>query len=63
MSRGRVVPERVREESELAGKLPEAERLRLLAAFDALVAKIPATSSTSVARELRRLRTARSAGR
>jgi ribbon-helix-helix CopG family protein len=64
MPKSRVVREAVREYAERLGKLPEAERLRLLAAFDEVVAKIPATDQAVVESELKQVRAARrNAGR
>ena len=62
MPKSRVVREAVREYAERLGKLPEAERLRLLAAFDELVVKIPASDQAGVKRELKQLRAARRSG-
>lgn len=64
MPKSRVVREAVREYAERLGKLPEAERLRLLAAFDEVVAKIPASDQARVDLELKQVRAARrTAGR
>jgi hypothetical protein len=62
MPKSAVVREAVREFSERAGRLGDAERRRLLDAFDRLVPVIPKRSSAEVERELGALRRARRAG-
>ena len=57
-----VVREAIRDFSERAGKLGEAERRRQLAVFDRLVPLIPRRSRDEVERELEALRRARRAG-
>lgn len=59
MPKSRVVREAVREYAERLGKLPEAERLRLLAAFDEVVGRIPAGDQPNVDLELANVRAAR----
>ena len=57
-----VVREAIRDFSDRAGQLGEAERRRLLDSFDRLVPAIPRRSLADVARELAELRRARRAG-
>lgn len=57
-----VVREAIRSFDERAQRLSEAERLRLLQAFDRLVPAIPRRPQADVARELLALRRARRAG-
>ena len=57
-----VVREAVRDYAERVGRLSEHERLRMLAALDAIVKRRPTRSATAVDRELRDIRLARRAG-
>jgi hypothetical protein len=57
-----VVREAVREYADRVGRLSEQERLHLLKALDALVARKPSRPTAGVDRELRGLRAARRAG-
>jgi hypothetical protein len=62
LSKSGVVREAVREYAERLGKLPEAERRRLLAVFDQLVPRIPEAAAEEVEREVAELRRARRGG-
>jgi Arc/MetJ-type ribon-helix-helix transcriptional regulator len=62
VSKSGVVREAVREYAARAGRLSEAERLRLLEVFDAVVPRIPARPAAAVDRELAAVRRARRAG-
>ena len=57
-----VVREAVQDYSARVGRLSEAERLRLLRTFDAVVDQIPARPARAVDRELKALRDARRKG-
>jgi hypothetical protein len=60
--KSQVVREAIRDYSERVGRLSERERLRLLAAFDELVPKIPRRPLAEVEREIREIREARRGG-
>lgn len=62
MPKSAVVREAVSEYAARADRLSESERVRLLAAFDEFVPKIPKRSARDVARELAAIRKARRAG-
>jgi hypothetical protein len=62
LSKSGVVREAVREYAERLGKLPEAERRRLLQVFDQLVPRIPPASNEAAEQEIAELRRARRAG-
>jgi predicted DNA-binding protein len=57
-----VVREAIQDYGARVGRLSEAERLRLLAAFDDLVPKIPSRSLAEVEAELDAIRNARQGG-
>lgn len=57
-----VVRDAVRDYADRVGRLSEHERLRMLAALDAIVKRKPTRSSADVDRELRELRAARRSG-
>ena len=57
-----VVREAVMDYAARAGRLSEAERLRLLKTFDHVVAAIPQQSASAVERELREIRASRKRG-
>jgi predicted DNA-binding protein len=57
-----VVREAVMDYAARAGRLSEAERLRLLRTFDAVVRDIPSRPAREVDRELRDIRAARRTG-
>jgi Ribbon-helix-helix protein, copG family len=57
-----VVREAVNDYADRAGKLSEAERVRMLSALDAIVARKPARTAADVDRELHAIRTARRTG-
>jgi len=57
-----VVREAIQEFHERIGRLSERERLRLLAAFDELVPRIPARDVLEVEREIQAVRRARRRG-
>lgn len=61
-SKSEVVREAVQEYDARAGRLSEAERLRLLAAFDEHLPKIPQRPVGEVETELKELRRARRSG-
>jgi len=60
--RSQVVREAIRDYSERVGKLSEQERLRMLAAFDRTVPRIPSRPLSKVEEELEEIRTARRGG-
>ena len=62
MPKSAVVREAVSEYSARADRLSERERMRLLAAFDEFVPKIPKRSARDVEHELAAIRKARRAG-
>ena len=62
LPRSGVVREAVAEFAARADRLTEAERLRLLAAFDELVARIPRRPARQTQRELAAIAEARRAG-
>jgi predicted transcriptional regulator len=57
-----VVREAVKEYAERIGRLSEAERVRMLAALDAIVRRKPTRPQAEVDRELRNIRTTRRIG-
>ena len=57
-----IVREAIRDYADRIGKLSEAERLRLLQAFDTLVPRIPARPAAKVDQEMRAIRDARRRG-
>jgi hypothetical protein len=57
-----IVREAISDYAERIGRLSDAERRRLLHAFDTLVPAIPARPSREIAAEVRAVRTARRAG-
>lgn len=57
-----VIREAVREYTTRAGRLSEAERLRVLQVFDEVVPRIPARPADEVDRELQEIRSARRQG-
>lgn len=57
-----VVREAVRDYADRAGRLSEHERLRMLAALDAIVTRRPTRPAAEVDRELREVRAARRGG-
>ncbi len=57
-----VVREAIREYAERLGNLGEAERRRLLATFDDVVAKIPRRPASAVDAEIQAIRAARRRG-
>jgi predicted transcriptional regulator len=62
LPKSEVVREAITEYAERVGRLGEAERRRLLAAFDELVPKVPERPAEEVDRELAALRQARRSG-
>jgi predicted DNA-binding protein len=62
LPKSRVIREAVREYAALAGRLSDAERLRLLQVFDEVVARIPDRPTDEVDRELEAIRSARRQG-
>ncbi len=60
--RSEVVRMAIRDYADRAGKLSEAERLKLLRVFDELVPRIPSRPAAAVDRELQALRQARRRG-
>ena len=62
MPKSAVVREAVSEYSARADRLSDPERVRLLAAFDEFVSKIPKRAARDVERELAAIRKARRAG-
>ena len=60
--KSQVVRDAIREFHERIGRLSEAERTRLLRAFDELVPAIPARPQGEVDREIAEIRKARRAG-
>lgn len=61
-AKSEVVREAIQEYGARAGRLSEAERLRLLAVFDEQVARIPERPLAEVEAELERIRDGRRAG-
>ncbi len=61
-AKSEIVREAIQDYGARAGRLSEAERLRLLAAFDENVAKIPERPVAEVETELAELRRARRGG-
>ena len=61
-SKSEIVREAVQEYGARVGRLSEAERLRLLSAFDTLVPEIPERSIAEVEAEIEEIRTSRRAG-
>jgi predicted transcriptional regulator len=57
-----VVREAVNDYADRVGRLSEAERIRMLAALDAIVSRKPARTPADVDRELGSLRAARRSG-
>ena len=57
-----VVREAVNDYADRVGRLSEAERVRMLAALDAIVSRKPARTPADVDRELRAIRAARRSG-
>lgn len=57
-----VVREAIQDYAHRVGRLSERERLRMLSALDAIVARKPTRTTADVDRELRALRAARRAG-
>jgi predicted transcriptional regulator len=57
-----VIREAVNDYADRVGKLSEAERIRMLAALDAMVSRKPARTAADVDEELRTIRAARRAG-
>ncbi len=62
LPKSRVVRDAVNEYAARLGKLPEAERRRLLAVFDQVVTAIPPQPQEAADRELRELHEARRLG-
>jgi hypothetical protein len=62
MPKSAVVREAVAEYSTRAGRMTEAERVRILAVFDEVVPRIPKRPASEVARELAEIRHARRTG-
>ena len=62
MAKSQVVREAIQEYGARAGRLTEAERLRLLAAFDEYVPRIPERPLDEVETELEEIRQARRSG-
>lgn len=62
LPKSEVVREAITDYAERVGKLSEAERRRLLAAFDEVMPKIPDRPAEEVDRELADLRKARRSG-
>ena len=62
ISKSKLVREAVREYAARVGRLSEAERLRLIAVFDEVMAQIPDRPDAAVDRELKALREARRKG-
>lgn len=62
LPKSRVIREAVREYTAEAGRLSDAERLRLLQVFDQVVARIPDRPTDEVDRELEAIRSARRQG-
>ena len=60
--RSQVVREAVRDYADRVGRLSERERVRLLAALDAIVKRRATRSAAAVDRELRVIRASRRAG-
>ena len=60
--KSRVVREAVREYAARVGRLSEEERVRLLAVFDEVVARVPDKPEKEVDRELESVRRARRGG-
>jgi predicted transcriptional regulator len=57
-----VVREAVNDYADRVGRLSETERIRMLAALDAIVSRKPARTAADVDRELHAIRTARRSG-
>jgi len=57
-----VVREAIRDYSERTGRLGEAERRRLLSAFDRLVPAVPGRAASEVDQEIKSIRQARRRG-
>lgn len=62
ISKSKLVREAVKEYAARMGRLSEAERLRLIAVFDEVIARIPDRPDAAVERELKTLRDARRKG-
>ena len=62
ISKSKLVREAVREYAARVGRLSEAERLRLIAVFDEMIARIPDRPVEAVERELEAVRDARRKG-
>ena len=60
--KSQIVREAIHDYSERVGRLSERERLRMLQAFDELVATIPPRPAAEVERQLREIRDARKGG-
>src|SRR2546428_12887236 len=61
-AQSQVVREAVRDYADRVGRLSERERVRMLAALDAIVRRRPTRTSGEVDRELREIRAARRSG-
>jgi hypothetical protein len=62
LPKSQVVREAVHEYYERLGRLSESERLRMLCAFDEMVARMPRRPAHEVDRELKAIREARRSG-
>lgn len=62
LSKSGVVREAVRDYAARVGRLSEAERLRMLAVFDEVLARIPGRPASEVDREIEAARQARRGG-